>query len=127
MAPMSRIDELDEPTTCARVTSYGCSRCARSFIAVGEAPVDEELSCPCGGELSPRPLRAGLYELATLHEPPARRHEPPIAEEHDLGYGASHGYDATRGGPTGPGDAPAKPTTGTSTGIAEVVDPPRAS
>jgi hypothetical protein len=29
--------------------------------------------------------------------------------EKDLGFGQSHGYDAQHGGPTGPGDAPAKP------------------
>lgn len=27
----------------------------------------------------------------------------------DLGYGKSHGYGPSHGGPTGPGDAPAKP------------------
>jgi hypothetical protein len=36
----------------------------------------------------------------------------PVPKEHDLGYGASHGYDQTHGGPTGPGDAPAKSTDG---------------
>jgi hypothetical protein len=29
--------------------------------------------------------------------------------EKDLGFGQSHGYDSQHGGPTGPGDAPAKP------------------
>ncbi len=31
------------------------------------------------------------------------------AIEKDAGYGESHGYSKTHGGPTGPGDAPAKP------------------
>lgn len=30
--------------------------------------------------------------------------------EEDLGFGQSHGYDSQHGGPTSPGDAPAKPT-----------------
>jgi hypothetical protein len=29
--------------------------------------------------------------------------------EKDVGFGPSHGYDNGRGGPSGPGDAPAKP------------------
>jgi hypothetical protein len=33
---------------------------------------------------------------------------PAIPVEKDAGYGASHGYGPGRGGPSGPGDAPAK-------------------
>ncbi|MEO7111430.1 MAG: hypothetical protein ABI183_13410 [Polyangiaceae bacterium] len=29
--------------------------------------------------------------------------------EKDVGFGQSHGYDREHGGPSGPGDAPAKP------------------
>ncbi len=32
------------------------------------------------------------------------------AIEKDAGYGESHGYSKSHGGPTGPGDAPAKPS-----------------
>jgi len=31
--------------------------------------------------------------------------------EKDVGFGASHGYEKSHGGPSGPGDAPAKPIT----------------
>jgi hypothetical protein len=45
---------------------------------------------------------------ATTPPRPAVVPAAPISPEHDVGFGASHGYDATHGGPTGPGDAPAK-------------------
>jgi hypothetical protein len=41
-----------------------------------------------------------------LPEQPKKKDD---ATEKDLGFGPSHGYDAEHGGPTGPGDAPAKP------------------
>jgi hypothetical protein len=31
--------------------------------------------------------------------------------EKDLGFGRSHGYDSQHGGPSSPGDAPAKPAS----------------
>jgi hypothetical protein len=45
---------------------------------------------------------------ATTPPRPAVVPAAPIPAEHDVGFGASHGYDSTHGGPTGPGDAPAK-------------------
>jgi hypothetical protein len=61
-------------------------------------------------------MRAGL--LGRGKKQGARASAPPVAasppekdaampHEHDVGYGASHGYDPTHGGPTGPGDPPA--------------------
>jgi hypothetical protein len=45
---------------------------------------------------------------ATTPPRPAVVPTAPIPPEQDVGFGASHGYDPTHGGPTGPGDAPAK-------------------
>jgi hypothetical protein len=91
-----------------------CETCSRVFISVGNDVT--EPSCPCGGYLIPRALEANLYEvfiaksetLATLGQSIEATASPGLSMEVDVGYGASHGYDATHGGPTGPGDAPAK-------------------
>ena len=40
---------------------------------------------------------------------PKRPSQNDETMEKDSGFGASHGYSQTHGGPTGPGDAPAKP------------------
>ena len=53
---------------------------------------------------------------ATTPPRPAVVTPAPIPPEHDVGFGASHGYDATHGGPTGPGDAPAKIAKGAPAG-----------
>ncbi len=96
------------------VLAYRCSVCERCFIAV-DAPAEGDLRCACGAPLTPRSLPLGLYELRLplppLEKAPVAAAEPEPAREeheHDLGYGASHGYDATHGGPSGPGDAPAR-------------------
>ncbi len=55
-------------------------------------------------------LRGAILGGSRKQEPEAKPAKPPAKEdthEKDLGYGASHGYDQTHGGPTGPGDAPA--------------------
>ena len=103
---------MNHPESAARgpAVSYRCSSCSRSYIDFGEASA-RDLRCGCSGPLAPQPLPRGLYELGAPapHEAaktaPARR---PIPKEPDLGYGASHGYDVTHGGPSGPGDAPAE-------------------
>jgi hypothetical protein len=39
---------------------------------------------------------------------PKRPDEKNDNQEKDVGFGPSHGYEKGRGGPSGPGDAPAK-------------------
>lgn len=41
---------------------------------------------------------------------PKRPSHTDESVEKDAGFGPSHGYPQSHGGPTGPGDAPAKPT-----------------
>jgi len=82
-----------------RMRVYLCATCARRCLVVGE---ETEQRCICGGALTPALLAPGQYELIGQG---AVESAKPSA---DLGYGTSHGYDATHGGPTGPGDAPAK-------------------
>jgi len=109
-------------------TAYRCESCSRAFISVGDSTA--ALTCPCGGDLVARALDASLYEVllvgraapketslrevsptAPVGAPTGRASDPSdgagLPTEADVGYGASHGYDATHGGPTGPGDAPA--------------------
>jgi hypothetical protein len=94
------------------VLAYSCSLCARCFIALNP-PEAGDVRCACGAPLSPRSLPLGMYELRWRLPDDGRGEAPedltPVRAEHDLGYGRSHGYDATHGGPSGPGDAPAKP------------------
>jgi bacterioferritin len=52
-----------------------------------------------------RPARRGAGQGVDQPEASA---VPSGSEPRDLGYGASHGYDATHGGPSGPGDEPAR-------------------
>jgi hypothetical protein len=98
--------------------AYLCATCARRCLVVAERV---ERRCMCGGALTPALLSPGQYELVERgaaspgadRDSPSERHasgEPgePIRQESDLGYGQSHGYDVTHGGPTGPGDMPAK-------------------
>jgi hypothetical protein len=59
------------------------------------------------GRSKKQDLRARAKDAPAAPAHPAADGAPPIPEEKDLGYTASHGYDATHGGPTGPGDAPA--------------------
>ncbi len=98
--------------------AYLCSTCARHWLVVAE---QTERRCICAGALTPELLAPGQYELVEQgavspsdvrdapSEPP-ESHEPNDAnrQESDLGYGQSHGYDVGHGGPTGPGDMPAK-------------------
>jgi hypothetical protein len=73
-----------------------------------------ERRCFCGGVLTPALLSPGQYELgeqgaaspSDVRDSPSERDES--REPNDLGYGPSHGYDIGHGGPTGPGDMPAK-------------------
>jgi hypothetical protein len=99
---------------------YLCSTSGRRCLVVGEEIAQR---CRCGGELTPALLLHGQYELIgqgpgrphNVRESQSERHEPMTSnptglfeQEEDLGYGQSHGYDPGHGGPTGPGDAPAK-------------------
>jgi hypothetical protein len=102
------MNDLDA-TTRGTAVSYRCSSCSRRFIDFGEAGAGE-LVCACSAPLSPHALPCGLYELGAAMSEETRATTPgraPIPKEPDGGYGASHGYDVTHGGPTGPGDAPA--------------------
>ena len=101
-----------DTTSRGPVVSYRCSSCSRSFIDFGET-CSGELVCACGEPLAPHALPRGLHELGVPVAHRAERSTPgrgSIPKEPDLGYGASHGYDVTHGGPTGPGDAPADVT-----------------
>ncbi len=108
------------PVAISRMRAYLCATCARRCLVVGD---ETEQRCICGGPLTPALLSPGQYELIgqdavptsvasdSPTEPskaPAPEPNQPAKQSADLGYGASHGYDATHGGPTGPGDAPAK-------------------
>src|SRR4051812_26473723 len=102
------MDDLDAEARGAAV-AYQCSSCARRFIDLGETS-SGEVFCSCSAPLSPLPLPRGLYELGAALSEESRvttPHRAPMPKEPDKGYGASHGYDATHGGPSGPGDAPA--------------------
>ncbi len=97
--------------------AYLCSACSRRCLLVAE---EAEARCVCGGVLTPVFLSPGRYQLveqgaaspSEVRDSPSERHESrepnPIRQESDLGYGPSHGYDVGHGGPTGPGDMPAK-------------------
>lgn len=94
-------------------TPYHCSSCSRCFIAFSDAPTDE-LVCACGAVLVPSSLPGGIYELRSPIPEGSRATNPTLQSspsgiqgEADLGYGKSHGYGPSHGGPTGPGDAPA--------------------
>lgn len=98
-----------DSTTRGTAVSYRCSSCLRCFIDFGESGA-AEITCACSAPLSPHSLPRGLYELRSSEAEEARSTSPgraPIPKEPDGGYGASHGYDVTHGGPSGPGDAPA--------------------
>ena len=98
-----------DSTTRGAAVAYRCSSCSLSFIDFGESGV-AETSCSCGAPLAPHALPRGLYELRSSEAEKSRTTSPgraPIPKEPDGGYGASHGYDVTHGGPSGPGDAPA--------------------
>lgn len=98
-----------DSTTRGAAVSYRCASCSRCFIDFGESGA-AEIICACGAPLSPHSLPRGLYELRSAEAEETRSTSPgraPIPKEPDGGYGASHGYDVTHGGPSGPGDAPA--------------------
>lgn len=101
-----------DPAARGLVISYRCSGCSRSFVELDdvEPAGSHELVCTCGASLVPHPVTPGLYELGASAAPPKSTTRPAqgsIPKEPDRGYGASHGYDVTHGGPSGPGDAPA--------------------
>jgi hypothetical protein len=98
-----------EPIARGHAISFRCTSCLRNFLAFGEGSEKGAL-CPCSAPLSPHPLPRGLYELRSAIAEEVHSSGPKIApmpKEPDVGYGASHGYDAAHGGPSGPGDAPA--------------------
>ncbi|MEP7121124.1 MAG: hypothetical protein ABJE95_09450 [Byssovorax sp.] len=104
------MNDLDTLLRGAAV-SHRCSGCSRRYIEFGESAPD--LVCSCGAPLVPHALQRGTYELGAAMGEENRVTTPgraPVPKEHDRGYGASHGYDVTHGGPSGPGDAPADVT-----------------
>jgi len=108
---MKNHDSIPSGTTLP----YFCSSCSRWFVAFGAVAAGDIL-CMCGAPLQQRPMLRGLYEVrpaASEDEIPTNPGHGPIPKEPDVGYGASHGYDASHGGPTGPGDAPADVAEGT--------------
>jgi hypothetical protein len=104
---------MDDVDTNARESAAGylCGACSRRFIDLGSSGSDE-LVCRCGAALSPQPLPRGLHELGAAvpvrQDAVRRARSSTTPKEPDQGYGASHGYDVTHGGPSGPGDAPAE-------------------
>lgn len=102
------MNDVDTPKR-ETAACYLCSACSRRFIDLG-ATESSELACSCGAPLTPHPAPRGLHELGGAVAE-ARRVTTPgrtaTPKEPDQGYGASHGYDVTHGGPSGPGDAPA--------------------
>jgi hypothetical protein len=102
------MNDLDAPTRGPAV-SHRCSGCSRRYVDFG-ASASGEILCSCGAPLALAPLPRGLYELGAAVAEESRVTSPgraPMPKEPDRGYGASHGYDVTHGGPSGPGDAPA--------------------
>jgi hypothetical protein len=96
----------------SRMRAYLCATCANRCLVVGEETEQQHAQCICGGNLTAALLSAGQYALTVQVglSPSDLRAETAsgLRAETDLGYGHSHGYDSTHGGPTGPGDAPAK-------------------
>jgi hypothetical protein len=103
----------------SNLVSFTCTTCDRVYIVSGadtshEGSADPE--CKCGRRLARSELASGMYELSTVvqAQPASTGREAalsdvgqPIPREADVGYGASHGYSPTHGGPSGPGDSPA--------------------
>jgi hypothetical protein len=96
---------------------YRCDRCDRRFVAFDDDR-SADLLCLCGAELVTSRPPSGLFEvLSSSSVAQARRdghdgrdsseRDSAVLPEADLGYGPSHGNEESRGGPTGPGDAPA--------------------
>jgi hypothetical protein len=111
----------------AHLDSFRCEHCYRRYVAVTErraaSETEQRALCVCGGKLRAVILDIGYYEavprpLDIAPSKPAPEPEPMLAppapekQETDLGYGKSHGYGPSHGGPTGPGDAPAGETDG---------------
>ena len=100
------MNALDPMPDCPPVT-YRCNGCSRCFVAVDEG-VTGQILCACGAPLTAGPLPRGIYELRSHLPLDARATTPGRApREPDGGYGASHGYGPSHGGPSGPSDAPA--------------------
>jgi hypothetical protein len=110
---------MSTPTqqTVSNLVPFTCTTCDRLYVVAYTGPKpDNAPECKCGRVLVAGDLSPGLYELSSVIQaqpiPTARGEAPsdadhPIAREADIGYGASHGYTPTHGGPSGPGDAPA--------------------
>jgi hypothetical protein len=108
-----------KPHGVSNLVSFTCATCDRVYIVSAAEPAatpDDAPECKCGRAMTASQLAPGMYELSSVVQarPVSSGREPalsdagqPIAREADLGYGASHGYSPTHGGPTGPGDAPA--------------------
>jgi hypothetical protein len=102
--------------------AFACTACTKTYLFVsGSAKAPS--TCSCGAPLRHAPLPAGTYEIVVhaqdtvtapiAREPTAPELSPP--QERDLGYGESHGNAPGHGGPTGPGDAPARPSPASTT------------
>ena len=103
--------------TVSNLVPFTCTTCDRLYVVAHTGPKsDDAPECKCGRVLVAGNLSPGLYELSSMLQAQpvsaaraeaASDAEHPIAREADIGYGASHGYTPTHGGPSGPGDAPA--------------------
>ncbi len=108
-----------KPRSVSTLGSFTCATCDRVYIVSVAGPAADEgeaPECKCGRALTESELAPGMYELSSVVQaqpgPTGRAAAlsdagQPIPREADLGYGASHGYSPTHGGPSGPGDAPA--------------------
>jgi len=116
-ASLSSMTQRKHPTV-SNLVPFTCATCDRVYLVAHAADEHsgEPPECKCGRALTAGDLAPGIYELSTVVQAqpgPGGRAEAlsdagePIAREADLGYGASHGYSPTHGGPSGPGDAPA--------------------
>lgn len=94
--------------------AYACENCFRRCICIRERDSTNEPRCLCGARLESTELPPGVYEIVDMSAPTDSAKAPRVedassnlTQEADVGYGKSHGYDPSHGGPTGPGDAPA--------------------
>jgi len=92
------------PAPAETAVTRVCRACNVRYVVIGDRGL--ATCAACGGELTPAPLPEGVYELrGPVDDGPAAT---TPTQEADLGYGESHGYGPGHGGPSGPGDAPAR-------------------